>query len=75
MTRRQEQYKKRHQLIYDDYSATDQYGRPKMTLEQLRDKYGLKSNEGIYYAIDKIEGSRRKKHGQEAKTRKDLTNE
>jgi hypothetical protein len=74
MTRRQEAYQKRHQLIYNDYAATDEHGRPKMTLAQLRAKYGLRSNEGIYYAIDKIEGRRRKKHGQEAKTRKDLTN-
>lgn len=74
MTGRRQLYEKRHQRIYEDYLVTDDHGRPVYTLEQLRAKYGLGSNEGIYYAIRKVEGKPRKKHGREAKTVKDLTN-
>ena len=63
------------------WEMTDQYGRPRFTLEEIKKAFGLSSNAGVYYRIDKAqrylaeESSRRRQHGLASKTRKDLTND
>ena len=74
-TRRQKIFQKLADDTNNVYWEVDEYGRPKYTTQEVKSKFGLNSNEGLYYRLRKAGAGRRKSHGLASGTRKDLTND
>lgn len=75
-TRRQKVFQERHRRIFEAYNEVDDFGRPRYTLDEIREMFDLKSRQGIYYCVDRVDkecGRRREQRGVASATSKDLT--